>query len=146
MDKFLDFCDFWHLADPTRHGGNGLYYHPCCDVWTTRNAKAKRASHLKQLKWRQIAASLDRSVDDKKSALLAKMKEEGWRVPILINQLCSARPKSSADPQLPFRPVGSHHLQMDIQTALAPPKFRSSLPFGPFQHHKGMKYLTRHSE
>ena len=88
MSKVLPFEDFWKLANPLNHGGNGLAYHACCDVWTTRNTKNKRASHTHTLQWRQIAATFDKAVDDKKKALEIKMSQERWQIPIILNKTC----------------------------------------------------------
>ncbi len=84
----LTFDQLWDKANSTNSVGNGLCYHPCCDIWTTRAAKAKRTSHKQLLHWRQVLNSLDKSVEDKKLALQGKMAEEGWRLPALLNEPC----------------------------------------------------------
>jgi hypothetical protein len=88
MSRILAFEEFWQVANPIHHGGNGLYYHPCCNIWTTRASKSKRASHTQHLQWRQIMDSLPKDIIDKKQALQAKMIEEGWSIPVLLNEAC----------------------------------------------------------
>lgn len=85
---FVDFLTLWTMATAAATTHNGLCYHPCCDVWTTKSAKLKRASHKAKIQWRQIINSLGRPCENKKQAFLAKMTEEGWRVPALFNKPC----------------------------------------------------------
>ncbi len=92
MDRSLTIEELWDTAAAAAGSRNGLCYHPCCDVWTTRAAKTKRASHSRTKQWRQIILSLDRSVEDRKLALQGKMIEEGWRLPALLNHACTFQP------------------------------------------------------
>lgn len=123
MLKHLSFEEFWELANPDNHGGNGLFYHPCCDIWNTRSCKAKRATHTKQLKWRQIAATLDKSAVNKKQALLAKMTEEGWKIPVTLNKPCQVQPKQIFHQQTAFRPHQPSIQPQNLQASLVPSDF-----------------------
>ena len=40
-------------------------------------------------------ASLDKSLENRKQALMAKMTEEGWRVPAILNEPCLSLPNPS---------------------------------------------------
>jgi hypothetical protein len=103
MSKLLSFDAFWEIANPAKHGQNGLYYHPCCDSWTTRNSKSKRLTHSKHLKWRQISSSFDKSMLDKKQALHSRMVENGWRIPVVLNQPCQTQSVAARRSELPFK-------------------------------------------
>lgn len=103
MDRLLSFLDLWNLAIERNKYGNGLFYHPCCDIWTTRNSKTNRASHKLHINWKQLMASFPRETLDKKQALQAKMVEKGWRIPVLVNQPCKTR-AVGYPPLLPFKP------------------------------------------
>jgi len=92
----LDFDEFWDYSTERANAYNDLCYHPCCDVWTTRNSKRARNSHRQQTRWRALLSSLDPRQPDKKQALHAKMIEEGWSIPVLLNDICRE--------QLPRRP------------------------------------------
>lgn len=99
MDRSFTLDELWDIGIAAAKGCNGLCYHPCCDVWTTRAAKAIRSSHFSSKQWRQIILSLDRSVEDKKLAFQGKMAEEGWRLPALLNYACKFQPPQSVGPQ-----------------------------------------------
>lgn len=103
MSRHLTFEELWERINSVNHSFNGLNYHPCCDVWTTRSSKTKRATHKTHLHWRQITALLDKSFEDKKQALLAKMTEEEWRLPALLNEFCQVRPGPIFQQQSAFR-------------------------------------------
>lgn len=86
-----DYDGFWDFASDKAYEKNDMYYHDCCDVWTTRKSKFARESHAEQTTWRSILQSLQVKKDDRKAALLAKMTEEGWRIPVELNKLCTAK-------------------------------------------------------
>ena len=86
--KFLTFDELWAMGNSGSIGGNTLYYHPCCDVWTSKAAKSKRASHAKYLRWGEILLTLDKNIEDKKQALQAKMIEDNMTRSIILNQRC----------------------------------------------------------
>ena len=82
---------------------NNLFYHSCCDVWTTRDAKPKRVAHKNHLAWRKLALTFDKTIEDRKQALLAKMTEEGWRINVVLNECCSALSSSISKQQTDLR-------------------------------------------
>lgn len=88
MSRHLAFEQFWNKAVTAANGSNSLCHHICCDVWTTRASKSTRATHIKKTSWRAIMESLSKKAPDKKAALLAKMTEEGWRLPVILNKPC----------------------------------------------------------
>lgn len=120
MVGLLTFEQLWEKVNAS---SNGIYYHLCCDVWTTRSSKAKRASHIKFLQWRKIMASLDKNMDDKKQALLAKMTEEGWRNPVVVNQVCQTQPATTVPTQFPFRLHNQSLQPQDLHVRLVPTNF-----------------------
>lgn len=95
MQKTLTFDEFWELANPDKDKGNGPSHHLCCDIWTTRSSKVKRATHVKRTQWRHLVATFDKDFTDKKQALLKKMTENGWRIPLVVNKTCQNQPKLS---------------------------------------------------
>ena len=123
MATLLTFDELWAKINSAHKAGNSFYYHPCCDVWTTRASKAKRASHTSHLQWKQISATLDKSVEDKKQALQAKMIEECWRLPSVVNGPCSRQPNQSSGHQLPFNLYNQDQPQQCVQAGLAEQDF-----------------------
>lgn len=93
MSKLLTFEELWTLAVRVAFKCNGLCYHPCCDVWTTRSSKLKRASHRDSVQWRKVILNLGHSCEEKKQALLSKMSQENWRIPALLNESCKLQKK-----------------------------------------------------
>jgi len=134
MPKTLAFQDLWNMAVAASNAHNGLAYHPCCDSWTTRASKTKRKSHRQKLQWRELLATLDRDAEDKKQALLVKMTEEGWRIPALLNQSCSARSRSSIGVQTLFQ----HHHQVIPPEQLPEPILGPDNPYLPSLSVSGM--------
>ena len=89
MAKERDFDDLWAHGLSQAKSRNGLFYHSCCDVWTSRGAEKSRSSHTKKLRWTILMASLKTTGEEEKKTLLrAKMTEEGWRLPAIMNQAC----------------------------------------------------------
>lgn len=103
MSKLLAFSDLWDAAISAAKAHNGLCYHQCCDIWTTKASKSKRSTHGKSIQWRNLLLALDKNTEDKKQALLTKMTEEGWRLPAVLNERCQARPSSNFQQQTAFR-------------------------------------------
>lgn len=68
-------------------------------------------------------ASLDKSIEDKKQALLAKMTEEGWRIPVVFNKGCQARPSPTFHRPIAFRPHQLSIQLQNLQASLAPSDF-----------------------
>ena len=121
--KLLPFDKLWELANAVKSGGNSLYYHPCCDVWTSRGSAAKRASHSRHLKWGRLLLNLDKNIEDKKIALLGKMTEEGWRLPAVLNNSCHPQPRSTTQMQNAFRLHIPDLPQQDFQPSIASGNF-----------------------
>ena len=94
MGKEFEFDQFWDYAIATAKRGHDLEYHACCDSWSTRNCKKARNSHEKTLRWRKILQALGRSEVNQKMALLMKMRDEGWRIPVRLNFRCRIQTKS----------------------------------------------------
>lgn len=89
MAKVMEFEDLWHLAVTHAKSRNDMFYHSCCDVWTARSAINARKSHEKKIRWRELMACLkENGGEDKKTQLLAKMSEERWRLPVVMNEGC----------------------------------------------------------
>lgn len=103
-DRYLSFQELWELAIAHEKHCNSVYYHSCCDIWTTRNSKNSRPTHPRSVTWKQIMASLPKDCPDKKMALHAKIVEEGWRLPVLLNKPCQTQQPSYPIHRLPFHP------------------------------------------
>lgn len=117
--KLLPFDELWELANAVKHGGNSLYYHPCCDVWTSRGSAAKRASHSRHIKWGRLILTLDKNTEDKKLALHGKMIEESWRLPAVLNDSCQSQPRSATQMQNAFRPHMPDLPPQDFQPSIS---------------------------
>ena len=102
-----DYESFWTFSTTRALNKNAITHHPCCDVWTTRNSKLARTSHIKETKWNTLLASLDSNAPDKITALRAKMLEKGWRMPVLMNQRCQAQSLRQSHSKLPFQPYST---------------------------------------
>lgn len=120
MSKLLTFDAFWEIANPAKHGQNGLYYHPCCDSWTTRNSKSKRQTHSQHLKWRQISCSLDKCLPDKKQALHSRMVEKGWKIPVALNKPCKTQLQVGRTTEFPFKLCKPRNSPRNLQANLTP--------------------------
>lgn len=107
----MDFEDFWNYAKAREKGSNEVVYHRCCDSWTSRGSKKVRDSHVEHLGWRNLIRSLGASEEDKKTLLRAKMTEEGWRIPSIINETCKIQPKLKFPHQTAFKLHDPHQLQ-----------------------------------
>lgn len=118
MTKTLYFQDFWLFTIEQNKHGNGLFYHPCCDNWTTRNSKAKRASHKKFIKWQKLISGLDRSTEDKKEAFRAKMEDTGMKTPVVINKFCKLDSTAIHSKNSPTKAYESDYPEEEIQTDL----------------------------
>ena len=118
--KLLTFHELWSMANAASQSCNDLCFHLCCDVWTSRAAKSKRASHVKCLTWRKLLLLLDKAAEDKKQSLQAKMVEEGWRLPAVLNEACQARPSPTFQQQIAFR---LHQPAQDLRAGLTPLEF-----------------------
>ena len=139
MATNLSFDSFWDKAILSDSSFNGLVYHSCCDVWTSRSSKAKRASHIYQLPWRKVISSLDKSCEDKKQALLAKMTEEGWRLPALLNEYCKCQPRSRVQSNHPFKLPQPDQPPEQLQLSLSPQGFFDPIPDYPPHQDPGTK-------
>lgn len=120
MRKTLTFEELWAIATTAAKACNGLTYHNCCDIWTSRSAKASRDSHRQKLQWKNIISTLDKTIEDKKQGLLAKMTEEGWRLPAVLNEACQVRLFSTRSRQLAFRHHISDQPPQELRVSSAP--------------------------
>lgn len=128
MVRTLNFDEFWVMANSVNESCNSVIYHPCCDVWTTRSSKSKRASHSKNLPWRKLISSLSKSVEEKKEALLAKITDEGWRLPVVLNEACQAHHNQTGRSQAAFRPHQPNLSLYNLQFSNPPPAFVQPSP------------------
>lgn len=119
MHRTLTLDELWSLAETTAKARNGLVHHSCCDVWTTRAAKLKRTSHHENVQWRHFLLSLDKSFADKKQAFLAKMTEEGWQLPAILNQTCQGKSSLTLRQRAAFRPLHAGQPPQELQTSSA---------------------------
>ena len=133
MSKLVGFEELWLMATSAAEAHNGLVHHPCCDVWTTKASKAKRESHRQKLQWKSIMKALGSSCEDKKQALQAKMIEEGWRLPALLNESCNCQSRQTLRPEDPPKFHQSLHPPEELLLPFSPQDFigpsPSQLPF-----------------
>ncbi len=102
--RTITFDDLWQtILDCSKHR-NPILHHPCCDIWTTRNSKKSRSTHSQSTSWKEIQGTLPGDCPDLKTAFHAKMVEEGWRIPALLNKPCQAHLQLSQMGKLPFQP------------------------------------------
>ena len=104
MVRSLTLEELWELGTTKVRLGNSLCYHTCCDVWTTKHSSKKRSSHSVSITWGKLLASLPKDIESKKRGLEAKMKEEKWRLPALLNQTCQNRQRYFSAARFPFKP------------------------------------------
>jgi hypothetical protein len=123
MSRTLAFDEFWSLGISSASAHHGIAYHPCCDVWTTKSAKTKRNSHPRKLQWKQIISSLGKNIEDKKQALLIKMTEDSWQIPVVLNEACQIRPQLTIQPQSAFKLHNPHQAPQGLRHSLAPQDF-----------------------
>lgn len=90
----LSFQDLWNTALTQERNKNIIYYHPCCDIWTTKASMTKRLSHKESVSWRTIISSLPKGCLDIKKAFETKMKDLGWAIPATLNGFCKKQPPS----------------------------------------------------
>ena len=84
----LPFSKLWELIQSQQKHCNTVYYHPCCDIWTTKNSRSNRVSHSQFITWRDILHSLPSDCADAQRGLQVKMIEEGWSLPAIVNKPC----------------------------------------------------------
>ena len=128
--KLLSFDDLWAKANKADRSSNGLSYHSCCDIWTSRGAEAKRATHRNRIQWRKLISILDKTIVDKKQALHGKMTEEGWRIPSVMNESCRSQLRHNLDQLMPFRLYNPEHNQRELVPDLTPQDSVHHIPHG----------------
>lgn len=143
MSKVMAFSDLWDAASSAAKAHNGFCYHHCCDIWTTKASKSKRSTHGKSIQWRNLLLTLDKNTEDKKQALLAKMTEEGWRLPAVLNEFCSVQPSPIFQQQAAFRPHIPDQPPQDLQAGIAHLNFiNPDQPFSELATPSSTHYLT----
>lgn len=128
VGKVVDFNKFWVKAVDADKSYNGFEYHSCCDSWSTRCPKSKRSTHKNHLPWRKLMTLLDKNTEDKKQALLGKMTEEGWKLPIVLNQICQVHSAPTLPAQLSLRLHSRFPQPQDFPPSLAPREFTQTDP------------------
>lgn len=123
MHKEYTFDDFWDKIKQAASGGNGYYHHPCCNVWTSRSATAIRATHRKTLRWGEVISNLDKTTDDKKAALRAKLIEDELGLDIIVNTPCQHQLSPIPHHKSAFRFHQPVLLPQDLQTGPSPHSF-----------------------
>jgi hypothetical protein len=118
MRKTLTFDELWKLAKRTASVCNGLTYYHSCDIWTSRSAKVSRDSHKQKLQWKNLLSTLDKSCEDKEQALLAKMIEEGWQLPAILNEPCQSASRQVPQIVAAFRLYNHTEPPEDLQASL----------------------------
>jgi len=84
----LSFDDFWNLVESKGRQNQRMTYHPCCDTWSTKDAKKVRRSHKLSANWKTLFSSCRLSLEEKKKELHAKLIEDGLNIPIILNKPC----------------------------------------------------------
>jgi hypothetical protein len=140
MEKGMSFDEFWQEVDPSSHK-DGPAYHSCCDLWSKRGWRRLNNNHTKTLQWRKVALLLDKSVENKKLALLAKMTEEGWKTDVTLNKHCQDQPRKTLHSQSAFKLHGKLLQPQNLQPSFAPQDFDCPSPDYLFQQAPGMLSL-----
>lgn len=91
----LNFEEFWAVVESVARQNHRLAYHPCCDTWSTMNAKRVKKNHKLTIKWGKLFESPHLCLEEKKKILHAKLIEEGLRIPLIINKPCIIKSKPS---------------------------------------------------
>jgi hypothetical protein len=141
--KTMTFEELWASAEKADKNNNAPTYHPCCDTWTSRGAEPKKASHSRSIGWRKLLSNLGNKIANKKQALLVKMSEEGWKLPVLFNTACQLQPRQTLHPQTAFRlhqPDLSSH---DLQDSFARQEYSLPKPNLSFLQAPGMIYRNQ---
>jgi len=84
----VPFSKLWEVTQSQQKHCSTVYYHPCCDIWTTKNSRTNRVSHSQFITWRDILHSLPSDCTDAQQGLEAKMIEEGWSLHAIVNKPC----------------------------------------------------------
>lgn len=135
MTKFLGYDSFWDFATERSQQSNDLSHHKCCDSWTTRQAKKVRASHTQEIKWRHLLSNLKCPPEDQKAHLQAKMIEECWRLPVVLNKSCISQQHKHLEQNLPFRFHNSGLLPSTFQASYTEQDFV-------YQNHNSINMFT----
>lgn len=144
MENDLPFDQFWELASKKNMKGNALAYHRCCDVWSTRNSKKFRDSHIEIALWRQVMMTLDRSIDDKKQALRTKLIEQRRRTTVIINQPCQVQVRPQLRPAFPSQTHLSQNPEKEIYLPDLHHSFESTqVPSAYKRDEPGTSHLTQ---
>ena len=88
MSREVAFDELWKMGTTTDASYNCLMYHPCCDSWTTRQAKKARESHSERKYWKEVVREAKKAGKDRKEGLLAMMTEKKWKISAVLNQTC----------------------------------------------------------
>ncbi len=94
----VPFSKLWEVTQSQQKHCSTVYYHPCCDIWTTKNSRTNRVSHSQFIAWRDILHSLPSDCTDAQQGLEAKMIEEGWSLHAIVNKPCKLQPSSRQEP------------------------------------------------
>lgn len=105
MEPLPSFEAFWTFAATKAQQKNGLCYHKCCDIWTTRKSKFARASHNVSTTWAQFLSTLDRSDSDQKQVAQAKMIEDRMKIPVIMNKVCQCNSNRTIRPKRGRKPL-----------------------------------------
>ena len=85
MSREVTFDELWDLGTTDKSSYNCLKYHPCCDSWTTRQAKKARETHSEQKFWKTVVKEAKQPGLDRKDSLMASMTARRWRIPAVLN-------------------------------------------------------------
>ena len=113
MPEELTFEKLWSLGTATKSSWNCIQYHPCCDSWTTRQAKASKGSHSESKKWKVVVKEAKQPGLERKESLLAMMRARGWRIPAMLNQTCT-RPAAAAIQQAENQVEEQEDMEMPV--------------------------------
>jgi hypothetical protein len=91
----LTFEEFWAVVESVARQNHRLAYHPCCDTWSTMNAKRVKKNHKLTIKWGKLFESPHLCLEEKKKILHAKLIEEDLRIPLILNEPCLIKYKPS---------------------------------------------------
>lgn len=82
------FKSFWDFSKTKEKSRNDVFYHPCCDTWSTRKSGVGRSTHKSQITWRQLLLSVSSSKNEQFEQLFQMMLQNKWRIPPVFNMEC----------------------------------------------------------
>lgn len=105
----VEFDGFLKQAVSAAKNKNSMYYHACCNSWTTMRTSAKKESHHYTVAWKKILKLPDRVdtkdelTEEQKQRMKEKLEAYGCRFPTVINIRCAGTSQVTVQPKIPLQ-------------------------------------------